>query len=216
MIDALYKQHMDRFWDAVGRAVARRGITPDAVTLAGFFLNALNAWAFTQHQNTVAFGLLLAVIELLDNVDGAVARVTGTSSKAGAFLDATTDRYKEIFPFLAIAWVTGYGLSCFLAVTGSLMVSYAQARADAEDPNREKPTGGLPDFFERLERLATLCFGLVFAPLFSPDFLFGEGLLFGVLWLLAVMTHLTAFQRMARGYRALRNGAVSAPPTSPT
>ena len=203
MIDALYKRQMDRFWDRIGRAVARTGLTPDAITLIGMALNALNALLFVWHGHTVAFGIALAAIELLDNVDGAVARVTGTSSRAGAFLDATTDRYKETLPFLAIGIVTGYWAACFLAVSGSLMVSYSQARADAEKKFDSKG-GGLPDLFERLERVATLCAGLILAPLLPADLAFGEGLLFLVLWFLAIMTHATAIQRMVRGWRRLR------------
>jgi CDP-diacylglycerol--glycerol-3-phosphate 3-phosphatidyltransferase len=204
VIDELYKPAMDRFWDRIGRSVARTGLSPNAITTIGLALNAANAAAFVGHRNTVVFGIALALIELLDNVDGAVARVTGSSSRAGAFLDATTDRYKEILPFLAISVVTGLHVACFLAVTGSLMVSYSQARADAEARPASDGRRRLPDLFERLERVATLCAGLILAPFLPTDLAFGEGLLYWVVWFLAAGTHATAIQRMARGFRRLR------------
>lgn len=203
MIDAIYKDHLDKFWDRCGALVARAGISANAVTLIGLLLGAANALWFVDHRNTILFGLLLALTELLDNVDGAVARVTGQSSRAGAYLDATTDRYKELFPLLAIAYVTDDWLVCFLAITGSLLVSYNHARAAMEGATR--PTKrGLPDLFERFERVATLCVGLVASPLLPADLAFGRDFLFLTLCTLAVMTHITAVQRLLRGWRSLQ------------
>lgn len=200
MIDELFKDRMDRWWDALGRVVARTGITPNAVTWIGFALSALNAGAFVWHRSLLAFGLLVAVVEAIDNVDGAVARVTGASSKAGAYLDATTDRYKDVFILLALGQVTGYWLAVCLAIAGSLITSYAAARA-AELGVRGGGGGGLPDLFERLERIATLCIGLVATP-FCPPIL-GHDLLYWAVWLVAVMTQITAAQRFGRRLRAL-------------
>lgn len=202
MIDELYKDHMDRWWDALGRVVARTGLTPNAVTWIGFVLSATNALAFTLHQNLIAYGLLVAVVELLDNVDGAVARVTGTSSRYGAYLDATTDRFKDVFILIAIGWVTGYWLPIAVAIAGSLITSYAAARAAmlgaSDDGGR-----GLPDLFERLERIGTICIGLVVTP-FCPA-IFDHSLLFWVLWFVAVMTQVTAVQRFTRRLAQLRD-----------
>lgn len=203
MIDALYKDHLDKFWDRCGVFVARAGISANAVTLGGLALGAANALWFIDHRNTLLFGLLLALTELLDNVDGAVARVTGQSSRAGAYLDATTDRYKELFPLLAIAIVTDHWFVCFLAITGSLLVSYMPARA-AMEGLQETVQSGLPDLFERFERVATLCIALVVSPLLSANLLFGRDFLFLALCALAVMTHITAVQRLLRGWRSLQ------------
>jgi len=206
MIDDLYKKQMDAFWDRFGRVVARTGITPNGVTLLGILLCSVNALAFTWHQNMLAFGILVGAIELLDNVDGAVARVTGKTTLAGSYLDATTDRYKDFFILLAIAWVTGYWLACTLAIGGSLITSYAHARAamlgarDDVDPAKGGKT--LPDLFERLERIATLCIGLVFTP-YAPEIM-GHGLIFYVVWFVAIMTQVTGAQRFGRRLRQLR------------
>ena len=202
MIDAVFKKTLDRFWDRVGEGVARTGISPNAITLIGLALNAANALWFLGHQNTVWFGLFLALTELLDNLDGAVARVTGQSSRAGAYLDATTERYKEFIPLLAIAQVTGHWLVCFLAVTGSLLVSYAQARA-AQEIGDLPANEGLPDLFERFERVLVLCVGLILAPLFPAKLAFGHDFLFLILCVLAMLTHITALQRLVRRWQSL-------------
>jgi phosphatidylglycerophosphate synthase len=201
MIDHLYKKQMDRFWDHFGRVVARTGLTPNAVTAIGFVLCSANALAFVWHRNPVVFGLLVGLIELLDNVDGAVARVTDTSSRLGSYFDATTDRYKDFFILLSIAVVSGYWLPCMLATAGSLITSYNHARAamleQPEDPDRKS----FPDLFERLERIATLCVGLVLTP-WAPSIM-GHDLLFWVVWAVAIMTQLTGVQRFVSRARGL-------------
>jgi phosphatidylglycerophosphate synthase len=201
MIDELYKDKMDLFWDHFGRGVARTGLTPNGVTMIGFVLCAANALAFTGHRNMLVFGLLVGLIELLDNIDGAVARVTGQSTLMGSYLDATTDRYKDFFILLAIAWVTGYWLACMLAVAGSLITSYAAARAAMLGATDEPGSKSLPDLFERFERILTLCIGLAltaYVPL-----IFGHDLIFYVVWLVAIMTQITGVQRFVRRARQL-------------
>lgn len=201
MIDELFKKQMDRGWDAVGRVVARTGITPNGVTWIGFVLAACNALAFAIHQNPVVFGLLVAVVELIDNVDGAVARVTGASSREGAYLDATTDRYKDVFILLAIGYVMNDWLPVSVAISGSLITSYAAARASMLGAHG-LGAKGWPDLFERLERIATICVGLVFTTICPP--IFGQTLLHWVLWFVAGMTQITAAQRFTRRLRELR------------
>ena len=195
MIDELYKDRMDRGWDRVGRWVARTGITPNGVTWIGLALCTTNALAFVAHGNLLVFGLLMGMIELLDNVDGAVARVTGLSSRRGAYLDATTDRYKDSMILIAVAVVTDLWLPAVLALSGSLITSYAAARASMLGAHGQH-SKGLPDLFERLERTATLCLGLIAAPFCPP--IFGHALMAWVLYFIAAMTHLTGAQRMAR------------------
>jgi len=205
MIDELYKEQMDRFWDRFGRLVARSGLTPNAVTIAGFVLCTINAIAFVWHQNFIAFGLLVGAIELLDNIDGALARVSGRSSLLGAYLDATSDRYKDFFILLAIAWVSGYWLPCMIATAGSLITSYNHARAAmlglTDDDASESGKKPFPDLFERLERIAALSIGLVLTPLLPP--IAGQPLLFWTVWGVAIMTQLTSVQRLVSRARRL-------------
>ncbi len=200
----MFKDQMDRFWDHFGRVVAKTGLTPNMVTGAGIVLCAANALAFPWHQNFVVFGLLVAAIELLDNVDGAVARVTETSTLYGSYLDAVTDRYKDFFILFSIAWVTGAWVPCMLAIAGSMITSYNAARAAQLGAQDDGGQGGLPDLFERLERIATICVGVVFTGFLPNDLFFGHDLLWAVLWLVAILTHVTAVQRFVRRGRVLR------------
>ncbi|MBK5254701.1 MAG: CDP-alcohol phosphatidyltransferase family protein [Vicinamibacteria bacterium] len=201
MIDSLYRSKQDAFWDRLGGVLARRGVSPDAVTKGAFLLSTLNSFAFLVHRNFLAYGLLLAMTELLDNLDGAVARVSGRKTRYGAFLDAATDRYKESLSLFVVAWVTGYWVACFAAVTGSLLTSYNRARAAVE--GAQAAATGL-DLFERFERVATLVLGLVLSPLLPPSLFLGRDALWGALVLIGILSHLTSVQRVWRARRVLR------------
>jgi phosphatidylglycerophosphate synthase len=208
MIDDLYKKQMDGLWDRLGRRVARTGLTPNGVTRLGFVLSLANSALFVWHRRAVVYGLALAVIEALDNLDGAVARVTGASSRYGAYLDAATDRYKEVASLFAVAVVFDYWTASFLAVTGSLLVSYNHARAAVEGA---KGKGYGPDLFERFERVAVLALGLVLLPIVPTRALFGRDAVFGALALIAAASHATAVQRFLRARRALLGEARAEP-----
>jgi len=205
VIDALYKHRIDGWFDRLGARVARAGVSADAITWLALGLGAVNALAFLGHRSSLAFGLCLALVGLLDDLDGAVARATRRSTRAGSFLDAWADRYQELFALLAVASVTGYWGVSFLAVTGSHLVSYTHARAAMEGASAAAGRGRLPDLFERFERVALLCLGLVLSPLLPRDLAWGRDLLFWALCLLALMTHLTALQRFRRGMAQLRS-----------
>jgi CDP-diacylglycerol--glycerol-3-phosphate 3-phosphatidyltransferase len=201
VIDALLGKRKDAFWEACARPLARLGATPDGVTLAAFALSLANSAAFVFHRDTLLYGVLLALTELLDDLDGALARVRGGGTRAGSFLDAASDRYKESASLLAVAWVTGYWGAGFLAVTGSLLVSYNHARAAMEGaPARASGT----DLAERFERVALLVAGLVLQPFVPERALLGRDALYCALAAIALLSHATAARRLWRGYRTLR------------
>ena len=211
MINSLYRAPQDAFWDRLGRVLAARGVTADAVTIAAMFLSAANSLAFLAHRNPLVYGLLLTLTELLDNVDGAVARVSGRKTRYGSFLDAATDRYKEALSLFVVCWVTGHWTSGFAAVTGSLLVSYHHARASMEGA---PSTASSVDLFERFERVATLVLGLVLTKFLPPGIFFGESALFGAVVVIATFSHLTAIQRLWRARCVLKDldRALSPPP----
>ncbi len=104
-----------------------------------------------------AWGVFLSA--LLDVLDGAVARLGGTASPAGAILDSTLDRYAEFLFFggLLVCWCDDIGLQllAFTAVAGSVLVTYSTAKAEALQLT---PPRGL---MKRSDRLSCLCVGLV-------------------------------------------------------
>ncbi|OAQ21770.1 CDP-alcohol phosphatidyltransferase family protein [Thermosulfurimonas dismutans] len=173
------------------RALARVKIPPNAVSIAGFIGVGLAGLAIALGHIGWG-GILLLVFGPLDAVDGLLARKTNQASTFGAFLDSTLDRYAEIALFLGLTYyflkegsTIGVLLS-FLTLTGSLMVSYARARA--EGLKMECKVG----LFTRFERLLALTLGLV------------TGFVLPVLVILALLTHYTALQRILHVYRQSR------------
>ena len=170
-------------WPA--RVLARMGLTPNAITIVGLLLNVGVAAVLASGQPVLG-GVLVLVANAFDMLDGALARVTGKASRFGAFLDSNIDRYAEALIFLGIgAWLFTLGdgsllLAVYAATVGSMMVSYARARAEGLG------VGGEIGLLPRPERLILLSIGLIFhGYLLAP-----------VLWILAVFTNITAIQRI--------------------
>jgi CDP-diacylglycerol--glycerol-3-phosphate 3-phosphatidyltransferase len=182
----------------VGSAVARLGLTANMLTVIGLVLNAAVAAVIASGHPRWG-GALLLVASAFDMLDGAVARATGTTSKFGGFLDSTLDRYSESVVLLGVLIYflntndakTG-SILVFIATVGSLMISYARARAEALG---WKASVGLVARPERVILLA-LCL-LIGRPLWA-------------LWALAVLTHVTAVTRILHVWRiSLRESAPS-------
>jgi CDP-diacylglycerol--glycerol-3-phosphate 3-phosphatidyltransferase len=140
----------------------------------------------------LAGGLVTLIASALDMLDGALARATGTAAPTGALTDSVLDRVSEA---VVLGGVLAYALNrgqdelallAFIAVVGSLLVSYVRARAEGLGVTL---TDGL---FTRAERVVVLSAALVF------------GLLRPALWLLAVLTVLTAAQRLVLAYRKVQ------------
>jgi len=199
MLDGLTKHVQDRFWNRVGRHVARLGVSANQITWAGVALSISASCAYAWHRNALAFVVTIVAFELLDDLDGAIARVTNTSSRDGAFLDAMTDRYKDAALLAALAYVHHAWVPAFAAVCGATFTSYAKARAGMEMP---VDNAKWPDVFERFERIAFVCVMLVVTA-FVPDTL-RDRVVFGGLVVLAALTHLSAVQRIVRARRLLR------------
>ena len=133
MLDRL-RGRVGAYLDGVGKAFARSGLSPTAWTLVGLGL-ALFAgleYYIGGYWGGVIGGALILVAGWFDIVDGAVARVTSSVSKRGAFLDSTFDRVAEVGIFAGVL-AGGFAppLLVLAALAGSLLVSYTRARGDA-------------------------------------------------------------------------------------
>jgi len=191
-----------RVLDPVAGLILRLGFSPDALTLVGLLLSFLAGLEIARGRSLTA-ALFLFFGGLCDILDGGVARRGQRTSRRGAFLDSTLDRLAEIAVFL--------GLFIFyrerivmqiltaLALTGSLMTSYARARAEGLDVDCKV---GL---LERPERLVLIIVGLIAAPLRLGGF----GLLELVIAALALLTYITTFQRIAHVLKRTQASAVS-------
>jgi archaetidylinositol phosphate synthase len=117
-----------------GRAFARLSPSPTAWTAVGLAISFLAALAYSSsHYSGEALGgALVLVAGFFDIVDGAVARVTGRTSKRGAFLDSTLDRVAEVAIFAGVL-LGAYSnpTLVLLALSLSLLVSYTRAKGDA-------------------------------------------------------------------------------------
>ena len=174
---------------AVG-PLARWGVSPNQLTVAGLLLNA-GAGAILALGWLAPGGLAVLVASAFDLFDGALARVAGRETRFGAFFDSTLDRYSEALLFCGLlVWFarTGHWLGavlCYLSLLGSLMVSYARARA--EGLGLECEVG----WFQRPERMVVLGVGLLLP---SPGPMVS-------LIILAVLSQYTVIQRMIHVYR---------------
>jgi CDP-diacylglycerol--glycerol-3-phosphate 3-phosphatidyltransferase len=146
----------------VVRVLARTPITPSALTWFGFIL-ALGAAVLVITSHLFAAGFVVLIAGFFDILDGALARRMEQATPFGAVLDSTLDRLSEAVVLLAIL-VSFSGtpllvLLVFLALLGSLLVSYIRARAEAV--GLECRLG----LFTRPERVVVLALGLLLSHL---------------------------------------------------
>lgn len=188
---------MQAFLDVIAGGLGKIGCTPNILTLVGFL--AMCGIGVVLACGNFAFGgLLIIAAGIFDALDGSLARLTNRTSKFGAFLDSTTDRFAEGAIYFGIMYalmqrgITWVAYLIFFVLLGSLMVSYARARA--EGIGVEMKEGMLT----RFERIALLILGLILTAFF------GDVPILIVLGFLAVFTNLTAVQRMWLVYRATR------------
>ena len=173
--------------------LAKTGLSPNALTLFGFAVTLAVAWVLSTGR-FFSGGLLVLFSGAFDFLDGALARATGRSTKFGAFLDSTLDRFSDAALFLGLlAYYASQGshyqvILIGAALTGSLATSYARARAEGL---------GLKDevgFFTRTERIILLAIGLIIGHWHSDAMVV-------VLWIIAVLSNLTALQRIYHVWR---------------
>ena len=163
----------------------RLGIRPNTVTLFGL-MGTIGCAVLIAFGHMTWAGILLLFMGPVDAMDGALARLRNEASDWGAFVDAVTDRYSELFLFLGFliyyilqANATGVILA-YLAAAGSVLVSYVKARADALKLDANV---GL---LTRVERYIVLIPGLIFS------------LPLPVLIIIAILANFTALQRILR------------------
>jgi len=207
--------------------LVRIGFTPNAVTTVGLVLNVGVAAIFVAgaeegNRGDLRYvgwaGALTLFAGLFDMLDGQVARLGNMSSTFGALYDSVLDRYSELIMFLGICYyLIGHhyflsSLFAFIALIGSMMVSYIRARAEGLGVEVK---GGL---MQRPERVVTigvsaLACGITAYYIGGDYKLFVPGIPFQVfetisvftipLTIMAVLTNITAFHRLREAKKAL-------------
>jgi len=207
--------------------MVRIGMTPNIVTLIGLLLNIGVAAIFIEgaekgHRGDMSYigwaGALILFAGLFDMLDGQVARIGKMSSSFGALFDSVLDRYSEMILFLGICYYLvshHYFLSslfAFIAMIGSMMVSYTRARAEGLGIECK---GGLMQRPERIILIsvsAILC-GLLSISMGGDYKLFVPGIQFHVfetmsiftlpIFVMAILTNITAVRRLMDAKKSL-------------
>jgi phosphatidylglycerophosphate synthase len=190
-----YKAPLHRVFDPVARLLLRMGARPNHMTVLGLGVSVAAAYVFSVGR--LRWGaVLLAVAGLFDFFDGAVARLAGSDSDYGAFLDSVVDRYSDVAVLLGILVyyqqrndTTGAVLT-MATLAGTVMTSYTKARAQSIGVRCDIGV------IERPERLIVLIAGATFH-LLTP-----------AMALLAVLTNVTALQRIIYTRRIARDTAL--------
>jgi len=184
------------------------GITPNLASALGILTAIVSAflygapWLYPQvyPQSLVLAPIFLLISGFFDALDGVIARLFGRATVFGGFLDSVLDRYADALVlagiflggFVDVFWV-------FLALIGSLLVSYTRARAEVAGVKME--TIGLA---ERAERIIIIVVASFLTLTWS------EALWWSVV-LLAVLTNATVLQRAIYFKRALKKKEVTTP-----
>ncbi len=189
MLSEKFGHALDKPLQAIARKIP---LSPNIITVLGFTLT-LGSSLLLAHNLTLGALCLLPAC-LLDMLDGMVARSRGQGTSFGAFLDSVLDRYSDSVILLAVAWnlgnagqTTGVFLA-LISLVGSLLISYARARAEGLGVSCHH---GL---MERPERLILLFAGAI------------SGQIVPVLWVLAALTHLTVLQRILYARKQFTGG----------
>ncbi|MEZ5126561.1 MAG: CDP-alcohol phosphatidyltransferase family protein [Thermoleophilia bacterium] len=188
-----------RLFASIGVVLASWRITADMLTISGLVLHVVATPLVIWGQFGWA-AVILVVAALCDGLDGAVARAGVGTTKAGAFLDSTTDRISELLVSSGLILFFAreerwYETVAMLVLLGAAqLVSYARARAEALGV--ECKVG----FMSRPERVVGLLLGFAL----SGVSIAGVNMLTFFVYLVAVLTALTVVTRFRHVMRALR------------
>src|ERR1700678_3468050 len=180
--------------------VAATGIPPNVITWSALILNLWAGILFAAGRFAAAGGMMI-LAGLCDLLDGPVARRQGRVSMFGGFLDSIFDRYADLILFLGLLVYYshvnrfGYAMLAGAAMAGSVMVSYAKARAESLVPTSEV------GFWEAPERLVLMILGAL------------TNRMDVVLWILAIGPNITVIHRIIRTWQQTK--VESRPPASP-
>lgn len=175
----------------IGQWLYAWGVHPDIITFIGMVAIAVAGYVISQGEFFWA-GVVLVVGAPLDALDGAVARAMQRKERFGALFDSTLDRYADGFIFMGLAYYYSTQanhvlvLMCMVAMIGTQLVSYVRARA--EGLGLDCKVG----LFTRMERMF-----VILAMLFTGYVKYG-------VWVLAIGTNITVFQRIWYVYHTMK------------
>jgi len=209
------------------KVLIKLGVTPDMITFLGFVLNIVSTGVLiygaevgdrTNHRFIGYAGFIILIAGAMDMVDGRLARLSRTDHPAGALYDSVLDRYSELVMFFGYCYYTvtqDYFLTsifCFIAMIGSIMVSYTRARAEGLGVNASV---GLMQRPERILLVAissillTIISGKIggdykfYIDMFEQPFFETISVFSWPIFFLAISANITALRRLSYAKKAL-------------
>ncbi len=174
-------------------ALAATGVHPNVLTFTGLIVNVWAAVLFAAGRFPAA-GAAMILAGVFDMTDGRVARAQGRVTTFGGFFDSVIDRYSDLVLYLGLLVYYArvdrffYAILVGVAMAGSVMVSYARARAESLIPSCKA------GFWERPERIVLLILGAL-GNRMAP-----------ALWLLAIGPNISVIQRIVHTWNEIQAG----------
>ena len=195
VFDGNWRTAVDRGLTPIGVSLRRTGVSADAVTIIGIVMATIASVTIAIGHLRYGF-FFLVLTGIPDALDGAVAKASGTTSQRGAFFDSVSDRLTDSLLFSGLAWYLAAAepnsrimMLPVAVMCLAMMVSYQRAKAESLGYNAK---GGI---MERAERFIVLSFGLLF-----------DELLIATLWVMLILTAITATQRFVKVWRQASEG----------
>jgi phosphatidylglycerophosphate synthase len=190
VVKSVFGDRVDGWLHAWFPFLFHRRVSPNLLTVLGTLISLAAATALARGSFRTG-GLLIVAGGVFDLIDGVVARHHGITTRFGGFLDSTLDRLVDMALLVGVALHFAGGgdmphvLLALAALITTVMVSYAQARAELV----------VPDFkvglFERAERIVLLALGAL------------TGLMVAALWIIALGSAFTVAQRFSKAYQTM-------------
>jgi phosphatidylglycerophosphate synthase len=190
VVKSMFGDRVDGWLHAGFPFLFHKRVSPNLLTVVGTLISLLAAAALARGSFRSA-GLLILAGGVFDLIDGVVARHHGITTRFGGFLDSTLDRLVDMALLVGVAvHFAGIGdvphvLLAGAALITSVMVSYAQARAELVVPDFRV------GFFERAERVVVLALGAL------------SGLVVPALWIITLGSAFTVAQRFSKAYQEM-------------
>ena len=193
MLDLRGRSRIAPFLDPIAAGMAKLRLTPTVVTLMGLAATFVGA-GFIANDMYKTGAIIAGVGAILDALDGPLARLQGTASIRGAFVDTMSDRLGEVAIWASLAFSVRDDamalMLCLFCLAFSLLTPYVRAKAESWGAE------GRGGWMGRAERMILVLLGVLLEG-------FGLPVLMPMLWIFAILSGLTVAQRIRRTWQQL-------------
>ncbi len=193
MLDLRGRSRIAPFLDPIAAGMAKLRLTPTAVTLMGLGATFVGA-GFIANEMYKTGAIIAGIGAILDALDGPLARLQGTASIRGAFIDTMSDRLGEVAIWASLAFSVRDDamalMLCLFCLAFSLLTPYVRAKAESWGAE------GRGGWMGRAERMILVLTGVLLEG-------FGLPVLLPMLWIFATLSGFTVGQRIRRTWQQL-------------